>query len=323
MKKRTLFLTVCLHAGILFSQAPVVSNVTFVQRTDGSLIVDIYYDLSDTDGETKTIDIEASDDNGTTWDVTCACMTGDIGGGVSCGTGKHVEWDFYADNPDVSGSSYKVRVTASEVGTMTGNDGRTYQTIKIGDQWWTAENSKETQYRNGNAIPNEVDREKWASLVSGARCAYDNNESNADTYGYLYNWFAVVDSRNLAPAGWHVPSDAEWKQLEIYLGMSSSEAGKSGFRGTDEGGKMKEVGTVHWNSPNAGATNESGFTALPGGKRVDWGDYYQLGLRACFWSVTEDNYAFAWDRSVHYNSSEVCRFSDYKESGYSVRLVKD
>ena len=156
-------------------------------------------------------------------------------------------------------------ICGPETGTVTDIDGNTYQTVKIGDQWWMAENLKVTCYRNGDAIPNITDGTTWASLSTGAYCEYNNDINNVATYGRLYNWYAVTDSRNIAPAGWHVPSDAEWKQLEMYLGMSQSEADATGWRGTDEGGKLKEVGTMHWNSPNTGATNESGFTALPGG----------------------------------------------------------
>jgi len=99
-----IFFLFLIQAQILFSQAPVVSNVSFAQRTDGSLIVDIYYDLSDDDSETKTIQVEASADNGSTWDLTCISLTGDVGSGVTLGAGKHIVWDFYTDNPDQSGS---------------------------------------------------------------------------------------------------------------------------------------------------------------------------------------------------------------------------
>ena len=111
--------------------------------------------------------------------------------------------------------------------------------------------------------------------------------NNVATYGRLYNWYAVADSRNIAPTGWHVPSDAEWKQLEMYLGMSQSEADGLAVRGTTEGGKMKEAGTTHWLNPNTGATNESGFSGLPGGYRGYNGSYYGIGGIADFWSSTE------------------------------------
>ncbi|MBN2103812.1 fibrobacter succinogenes major paralogous domain-containing protein [bacterium] len=311
MKRHLYIFIFLIQAQILLSQAPVVSNVSFQQRTDGSLLVDIYYDLSDTDGETKKIKVEASDDNGSTWTLTCTSLTGDVGTGVALGTNKHVVWDFNADNPNVSGSSYKVRVTASEVGTMTGNDGTTYKTVKIGNQWWMAENLKETQYRNSDVIPNVTDNTAWSGLSTGARCAYNNNESTAITYGYLYNLYAVFDSRYLAPAGWHVPTNDEWTTLVNYLGGTSAA-----------GGKMKETGTTHWNSPNTGATNESYFSALPGGSRNGYsGSFELIGGYAFLWSSSVE----VLYRQLRYSSAGISWGGGvgFELFGYSVRLVKD
>ncbi|MBN1893213.1 hypothetical protein JW906_01910, partial [bacterium] len=204
---------------------------------------------------------------------------------------------------------------AYETGTMIGNDGKIYQTVKIGTQWWMAENLRETKYRNGSAIPNVTTYSTWASLYSGARCAYENKQSNADEYGYLYNWYAVNDSRDIAPQGWHVPTDSEWQTLVDYLG------GESGA-----GGKMKETGTSHWISPNSGATNESGFTALPGGcySYNNKGTFNYLGYHAYFWSSTQYDIWLAWYRNLNYYHSNVDRnYSSGKSSGISVRLVKD
>jgi len=209
-------------------------------------------------------------------------------------------------------------------GTVTDIDGNVYQTIKIGDQWWMMENLKVTHYRNGDPIPHVTDNGAWSDLTTGAYCEYDNNPSYVATYGRLYNWFAVDDNRNIAPEGWHVPTDAEWKQLEMYLGMSQAEADATGFRGTDEGGKLKETGTTHWSSPNTGATNESGFTALPGGYRNNLGSYYNMGYDAIFWTSTEYDDYYAWRRALYYDYSVVRRSTYYNsESGYSVRCVRD
>jgi len=208
-------------------------------------------------------------------------------------------------------------------GTVTDIDGNVYQTIKIGDQWWMVENLKVTHYRNGDPIPNVTDGGTWSGLTTGAYCEYNNDPGNVVTYGRLYNWYAVDDSRNIAPEGWHVPSDAEWKQLEMYLGMSQAEADATGWRGTDEGGKLKEAGTTHWLSPNTGATNESGFTALPGGYRLGSGLYYSVGSNALFWSSTEYDGYGAWFRYLGYSSSQVYRYDYDERGGFSVRCVRD
>jgi uncharacterized protein (TIGR02145 family) len=210
----------------------------------------------------------------------------------------------------------------SAPGTVTDFDGNVYQTVTIGTQVWMAENLKVTHYRNGDAIPNVTDGTTWQGLTTGAYCEYSNDVNSVATYGRLYNWHAVADIRNIAPPGWHVASDAEWKQLEMYLGMNQTEADQTGWRGTDEGGKLKENGTVHWTSPNTGATNESGFAGLPGGYR-HLGDYYDLCVHANFWSSTENGGGFAWCRNLGNAYSGVHRFDGSKEDGFSVRCVKD
>jgi uncharacterized protein (TIGR02145 family) len=216
-----------------------------------------------------------------------------------------------------------VYVEEGSTGTVTDIDGNVYQTVKIGDQWWMAENLKVTHYRNGDSIPNVTDNYTWEYLTSGAYCEYNHDISNVAVYGRLYNWHAADDSRSIAPEGWHVPSDTEWKQLEMYLGMSQAEADLQGLRGTDEGGKLKEVGTTHWLSPNTGATDESGFTALPGGYRVTWGDFADLAYYACFWSSTEGGDNPAWYRRLRCDGPDILRHCNSKRFGFSVRCVKD
>jgi len=210
-----------------------------------------------------------------------------------------------------------------ETGTVTDIDGNVYQTIKIGEQWWMVENLKVTHYRNGDPITHAPDNGAWGGITVGAFCNYDNNEDHVAAYGRLYNWYAVDDSRNIAPEGWHVPTDEEWKQLEINLGMSLAEAIADGWRGTDEGGKLKEAGTAHWVSPNDGATNESGLTALPGGYRYGSGFFYKLGEEGSFWSSTVYDSYSGWFHSVSYNSPQIFRSIGALENGYSVRCVRD
>ncbi len=212
--------------------------------------------------------------------------------------------------------------------TVTDIDGNVYKTVRIGDQVWMAENLKVTHYRNGDIIPNLIKRNDWGNAMSGAYCSYNNRDKVFNTYGALYNWHAISDARRIAPVGWHVPTDAEWKELEMYLGMSKEEVNKNGGIkfGTIEGGKLKEEGTSHWASPNKGATNESGFNALPGGIR--FGNqplYLNLGSGASFWTATEiPNYAHsAFSYGLWANSSDITRAPTTKISGISVRCVKD
>jgi len=210
-----------------------------------------------------------------------------------------------------------------EVTTVTDIDGNVYETVLIGTQTWTVENLKVIHYRNGDAIPIVTVDTDWSNLTSGAYCNYDNDARYVANYGRLYNWHAVNDSRGIAPEGWHVPTDAEWKQMEMCLGMSQSQADLTGWRGTNEGGKIKGTGTDHWTSPNTGATDESGFTCLPAGHRKLDGDYGAAGTDALLWSATGQSDELAWRRNLSYGSAQIYRLASDKEEGYSVRCVKD
>ena len=173
---------------------------------------------------------------------------------------------------------------------------------------------------------------EWTNHTNGAYCNYNNNILNVTTYGRLYNWYAVEDERGLAPNGWHIPTDDEWKQLEMYFGMSQEEADKTGYRGTDEGGKLKETGTKHWGTPNKGATNETGFTALPGGA---WpsnseGRNGSIGTFGYFWTSSfDDVYKGKWYRDFNSYHLDISRLNTNlptwagRQWGLSVRCIKD
>jgi len=213
-------------------------------------------------------------------------------------------------------------------GTVTDIDGHRYKTVIIGQQVWFAENLRVTRYRNGDPIPYVTDKNEWYNLRIGAHCQYDHDTTNVATYGRLYNWYAVADTRHLAPEGWRVPTDEDWKQLEMYLGMSLAEADQNGSRGTNEGGTLKETGTIEaetgpWHSPNRDATNETGFSALPGGFRSFLGWFDALDYTARFWSATESDSINAWDRILSYQSGYIGRDGYSKNYGLSVRCVKD
>jgi len=195
---------------------------------------------------------------------------------------------------------------------MTDYDGNMYFTIKIGDQCWMAQNLKVTHYRNGDPIPHVAGDSEWNGLSTGAYCSYDNDEGNVAVYGRLYNWYAINDSRNIAPDGWHVPSDAEWQVLVAHLGGNSVA-----------GGKLKEAGTSHWLPPNIGATNESGFSGLPGGYRSGLGYFTSFGSLANLWSSTVGSGTYGWSRALSTDNSEVFRGGSGWLLGLSVRCVKD
>jgi uncharacterized protein (TIGR02145 family) len=195
---------------------------------------------------------------------------------------------------------------------FTDIDGNEYSTIIIGTQVWMAENLKTTKYNDGTDIPNVTDNTEWENLSTGAYAWYDNDQaSNGDTYGALYNWYAV-ETGQLCPVGWHVPTDEEWTTLNDYLGGEKVA-----------GGKLKEAGTTHWKDPNEGATNETGFTALPGGYRISNGTFYYIGDTGYWWSATEGSTIDAWSRGMYFNNSNVSWGSNYKEDGFSVRCLRD
>jgi len=195
--------------------------------------------------------------------------------------------------------------------SLTDIDGNVYKTVQIGTQTWMVENLKITKYRDGSAIPNVTDKNAWASLTTGAYCWYDNFTENKATYGALYNWYAV-NTGNLCPTGWHVPTDTEWTTLCNYLGGESVA-----------GGKMKETGTAHWLSPNTGATNSSNFSGLPGGCRYSNAIYNGAGVSGDWWSTTETSSSYAWDHNLVYNGTNLGRNYYSKADGFSIRCLKD
>ncbi|MFN4881275.1 MAG: fibrobacter succinogenes major paralogous domain-containing protein, partial [Bacteroidota bacterium] len=198
-------------------------------------------------------------------------------------------------------------------GTMTDQQGNVYKTIVIGTQEWMAENLKTTIYRNGNPIANVTDSSQWVNLETGAWCYYNNNSQYDCPYGKLYNWYAVADSRNVCPTGWHVPTDAEWTTLTSFLGGE-----------TVAGGKMKSTDLQYWISPNGAATNESGFSGLPGGNRDGLNGYfYGVGYYGYWWSSPESSTTGAWYRYLSYDDGNAYRYGAYKRDGFSVRCLKD
>jgi uncharacterized protein (TIGR02145 family) len=205
------------------------------------------------------------------------------------------------------------------VPTLTDIDGNTYNTVQIGTQCWTKENLRVTKYGDGSVIPLDATGGVSGSgtgntwrRTTGTRTVYGHNESNLTTYGFLYNWYAAKDNRGLCPAGWHVPTNGEWTTLTTHLGGESIA-----------GGKMKSMGTTLWRAPNTGATNESGFSGLPGGLRNDAGEFSGLGESGVWWSSAELDVNGAKALILGILNINVFRGGFYEGNGASVRCLRD
>jgi uncharacterized protein (TIGR02145 family) len=212
---------------------------------------------------------------------------------------------FTTSGPEVSNTIFNPDLI---YGSVDDNDGNTYSTIQIGTQTWMAENLKTTKYNDNTSIPWVTNNSIWTALSTPAYC-WCNNDSVE--YGALYDWY-TVNTGLLCPTGWHVPSDAEWTTLTTFLGGESIS-----------GNKLKETGTIHWSIPNTGATNESGFTGLPGGYRSYAGTFTNIRSYGYWWSSSESSSTEAYYRDIYYGYRNVDRSSSNKKTGFSVRCVKD
>jgi uncharacterized protein (TIGR02145 family) len=203
--------------------------------------------------------------------------------------------------------------------TVKDIDGNVYKTVNIGEQVWMAENLKTTKYNDGKTLPMVIDDKAWEALTTPAYCWYKNDaKTNKNVYGALYNWY-TVNTNKLCPQGWHIPADSEWTKLTTYLGGERVA-----------GGKLKEKGVTHWESPNTGATNESGFTALPGGYRNYSGAFDISGSNAiyfrsngCWWSSSGQSDFSAYYRRLYNSFSDIYSSPSVKQYGYSVRCLRD
>ncbi len=210
-------------------------------------------------------------------------------------------------------SIYNRALSAAEVTTNYNVSKARYDDLTIGSQVWTSKNLEVTTYRNGDVIPQVTDPTQWANLTTGAWCYYNNDAANGAIYGKLYNWYAVNDSRGLAPAGWHIPTDAEWATVGTSLGGNSVA-----------GGKMKATGTTYWASPNTGATNQAGFGGLGGGFRNSDGNFYNILTDGYYWSATSSSTTDALFRYLNSGNANLNTYSGLsKKIGYTIRCVKD
>ncbi len=212
-----------------------------------------------------------------------------------------------------------------EYSTVTDIEGNVYKTVKIGNQWWMAENLKVKKYNNGTAI-NEIqaDTSTWRKDTLGAYSKIENSNPKID-YGLLYNWHAVNNADELAPEGWHIPTDAEWKELEAHLGMNAEQLNKTGWRGNNEAELIKIENDKNWAEyGDVWQTNKTGFTALAGACKVFNGTWGYPGIRNTgYWWTSSTNNNQAWYRHLNYKNKNIFRYHCLKSYGYSVRCVKN
>ena len=248
---------------------------------------------------------------------------------LTCSTSDNIIRGYDSSNPDsIKVSEFDTIQVPSEginigemhaclqySGTMIDINGNIYKTVLIGRQLWTAENLRTANYNNGDPILGIIDNNSWLEQSSGAWSNYNNNNSNDSLYGKLYNWYTTTDPRGLCPTGWHVPTYFEWGTLAVYLG---------GPNNVNAGAKMKSVGTQYWISPNAGATNESGFSGLPGGIRISpIGAFAHIGMVGYHWCTSETMNGGSWAWELHSSTMGLGMTTYNKQNGCSVRCLKD
>jgi uncharacterized protein (TIGR02145 family) len=282
---------------ILFALAVDAQTVRNVKATQEGQKIAISYELNC--AQPTEINLFLSEDNGQTWNAVKTGVSGDVGTRITQGN-KVIFWDVLQSKEKLVGNAFVFKVKMGEE----------FKTVKIGNQVWMVENLNVDHFRNGDLIQEVRDIEKWGQSNSGTYCYYDNDIANGEVYGKLYNWYAVYDARGLCPSGWHVPSDAEWTIIENYLGGVEVA-----------GGELKS--TTGWKSPNLRATNSTGFRAFPGGYCDNGGTFYDIGLNGNWWSSTEYDSNYAWNRVLYFDGSDVNRSIDTKDYGFSVRCVKD
>jgi len=296
------------------NHVPVVTNVTFAERTDGSFIVDIHYDVSDADNDTMTVTMQVSTDAGQTWNFSSSSIAGDVGSGIISGTGKHIVWAFGAEHPQFFSDQVKVKIEADDnvdstvcpgIPTVT-YGGKIYHTVQIGDQCWMKENLD-----IGTMITSSSGDQTDNGIIE--KYCYDNYTSNCEIYGGLYQWDETMQyvttegAKGICPSGWHIPTIAEYQTLNNTVGGS--------------GNALKSIGE---GSGDGAGTNTSGFSALLGGYRYFnyGGDFLYLGAYTGFWSSTVYG-SDAYEVSLHYNNNNVSFNYKIKGDGFSIRCIKN
>ena len=364
-RMRTLLRSVSVLLVLMNDTGVLAQRVTGVRAEQQGKDLVVSYDL-EADGPVE-VELFVSTDQGKNWQGPLSNCSGDVGKNVQAGTSKRIRWTVLEERELVGeGIRFKVEVRPTTMdkaevarrpwlnpaltyGAVTDIDGNIYATIQIGEQVWMAENLRANHYRNGDPIPNVTDGVEWKGATSGAWCHYELKSEYETPYGKLYNWYTVVDSRNVCPTGWHVPTDQELNVLTDFLG-GSVEAGDA----------LKSTGAWFWDSSNVGATNRSGFSGLPTGWRRNvivviasvgnnersaeetkieesrvsdgfnqamrsYGEspFADLGSSGQLWSVDGKDSDEAWKRSLY---SDIGTFSKYplpKYWGLAVRCIRD
>jgi uncharacterized protein (TIGR02145 family) len=247
--------------------------------------------------------------NTTLTSLSNLATVGTITSGVWSGTAVAVE---KGGTGLISAGTNGQVLTSTGSGTLTWSNATSviYTSVLIGTQQWMQQNLEVVTYRDGTVITQVTDATAWAGLTTGAWCYYDNDPSSG--YGKLYNWYAVNDPRGLAPQGWHIPTDAEWTTLSTFLDGDAAS-----------GGKMKSIGITKWTFPNTSATNESGYSGLPGGNRSSSGTFSNVGGIGVWWSATELYSIWAWGRGLYSGIGLLGRGEYNKGSAFSVRCIRD
>ena len=263
-------------------------------------------------------------------------LTSVLNAGNSANTTKIINLGDPVNPKDAVNKDYvdaQIQILQNYINTLpvTDIDGNTYLPVTICGKTWTKSNLNVSKYNDGTPIPQVTDPSAWAALTTGAWCYNNNDASNGPIYGKLYNWYAVAGiydaaslsdptlRKKIAPIGWHMPTGAEWSSLISCLGGVK-------IGGTDysiAGGKMKETGTTHWQTPNTGASNSSNFTALPGGDRNYFGNFDGGSSTYGGWWGSTDTGGFGYHTGIYYNSDNIIYSGIGKGSGSSVRCIKD
>jgi len=317
-----LLIFILLHVTI-FAQTGTISNISVSQRTDGTGLADITFTLSGTESA-YYIAVDASFDEVNTFTpIPAGFLSGDIGP-ISPGTGKHIIWNGLHSFPNTYSAQAKVKLTPTTTppsglpcpSTPTVvYGGQTYNTVQIGTQCWLKEN-----LNIGAKIPDTQEQSNNGTIE---KYCYNNDESNCVIYGGLYQWNEMMQyvttpgEKGICPTGWHIPTAGECGTLTDFLGGTSVA-----------GGKMKSAGTIEaftglWHSPNTGATNESGYTAVPAAERSSGGGFGSIGSYGYLWFSSEASAFYAWGWHLGYNYSYVGLFPNYKNAGFSVRCLRD